>query len=130
MTDATRYNGTVLGKMLVRSEGDGKALDAQEPHIRAMLNFIGITDIEFLAQYWTLLWSERYAELVTYSDNIRQLDFSGDDRPSRRIAMAWRRSSAMTGFLEQLAQQFKRLPQGLFALESTDVPVPSRTAPL
>jgi len=34
----------------------------------------GITDIEFLAQYWTLLWAERYAELVTYSDNIRQLE--------------------------------------------------------
>jgi acyl-coenzyme A thioesterase PaaI-like protein len=25
MTDASRYNGTVLGKMLVRSEGEGKA---------------------------------------------------------------------------------------------------------
>jgi len=59
---------------------------------------------------------------VPRSENIRLLDFSGDDRPSRRIAMAWRRSSAMTGFLEQLAQQFKRLPQGLFALETTDVP--------
>ncbi|MCX2919226.1 DNA-binding transcriptional regulator OxyR [Stenotrophomonas rhizophila] len=59
---------------------------------------------------------------VPRSDNIRLLDFSGDDRPSRRIAMAWRRSSAMTGLLEQLAQQFKRLPQGLLALESTDVP--------
>jgi glutamate-ammonia-ligase adenylyltransferase len=34
----------------------------------------GITDIEFLAQYWTLLWAERYPELVTYSDNIRQLE--------------------------------------------------------
>jgi len=34
----------------------------------------GITDIEFLAQYWTLLWSERHVELVTYSDNIRQLE--------------------------------------------------------
>jgi [glutamine synthetase] adenylyltransferase / [glutamine synthetase]-adenylyl-L-tyrosine phosphorylase len=34
----------------------------------------GITDIEFLAQYWTLLLSERYPELVTYSDNIRQLE--------------------------------------------------------
>ncbi|HET7203975.1 MAG TPA: bifunctional [glutamate--ammonia ligase]-adenylyl-L-tyrosine phosphorylase/[glutamate--ammonia-ligase] adenylyltransferase [Steroidobacteraceae bacterium] len=34
----------------------------------------GITDVEFLAQYWTLSWSERYAELVTYSDNIRQLE--------------------------------------------------------
>ncbi|MEN5206452.1 DNA-binding transcriptional regulator OxyR [Stenotrophomonas sp. TWI700] len=64
---------------------------------------------------------------VPRSDNIRLLDFSGDDRPSRRIAMAWRRSSAMTGFLEQLAQQFKRLPQGLFALESTDVPAAAAT---
>jgi len=34
----------------------------------------GITDIEFLAQYWALLWADRYAELVTYSDNIRQLE--------------------------------------------------------
>ncbi len=34
----------------------------------------GITDIEFLAQYWTLLWAERHPELVTYSDNIRQLE--------------------------------------------------------
>jgi glutamate-ammonia-ligase adenylyltransferase len=34
----------------------------------------GITDIEFLAQYWSLLWAHRHAELVTYSDNIRQLE--------------------------------------------------------
>ena len=34
----------------------------------------GITDIEFLAQYWTLLHAERYPELVTFSDNIRQLE--------------------------------------------------------
>jgi glutamate-ammonia-ligase adenylyltransferase len=34
----------------------------------------GITDVEFLAQYWTLLWSARYSELVTFSDNIRQLE--------------------------------------------------------
>jgi LysR family hydrogen peroxide-inducible transcriptional activator len=57
---------------------------------------------------------------VPRSENIRLLDFQGDDRPSRRIAMAWRRSSAMTGFLEQLAEQFKRLPQGLFSLDSND----------
>jgi LysR family hydrogen peroxide-inducible transcriptional activator len=57
---------------------------------------------------------------VPRSENIRLLDFQGDDRPSRRIVMAWRRSSAMTGFLQQLAQQFKRLPEGLFALENSD----------
>jgi len=34
----------------------------------------GITDIEFLAQYWALKWCDRHPELVTYSDNIRQLE--------------------------------------------------------
>jgi glutamate-ammonia-ligase adenylyltransferase len=34
----------------------------------------GITDIEFLAQYWTLKWSDRYAELVMFPDVIRQLE--------------------------------------------------------
>ncbi len=34
----------------------------------------GITDIEFLAQYWALRWCDRHPELVTYSDNIRQLE--------------------------------------------------------
>ena len=34
----------------------------------------GIADIEFLAQYWTLCWSERYPELVTFPDVIRQLE--------------------------------------------------------
>ncbi len=34
----------------------------------------GIADIEFLAQYWTLQWSERYAELVMFPDVIRQLE--------------------------------------------------------
>jgi glutamate-ammonia-ligase adenylyltransferase len=34
----------------------------------------GITDIEFLAQYWTLKWSDRYAELAMFPDVIRQLE--------------------------------------------------------
>jgi glutamate-ammonia-ligase adenylyltransferase len=34
----------------------------------------GITDIEFLAQYWALRWCNRHPELVTYTDNIRQLE--------------------------------------------------------
>jgi [glutamine synthetase] adenylyltransferase / [glutamine synthetase]-adenylyl-L-tyrosine phosphorylase len=34
----------------------------------------GIADIEFLAQYWTLKWSWRYAELVMFPDIIRQLE--------------------------------------------------------
>ena len=34
----------------------------------------GIADIEFLAQYWTLRWADRHADLVTFPDVIRQLE--------------------------------------------------------
>ncbi|AKC81008.1 oxidative stress transcriptional regulator [Xanthomonas arboricola pv. juglandis] len=54
---------------------------------------------------------------VARSENIRLIRFREDKQPSRRIAMAWRRSSAMTAFLEQLAQLFKELPESLFTLD-------------
>ena len=50
---------------------------------------------------------------VARSDDIRLLPFRAP-APSRRIAMAWRRSSAMAGFLSQLAEVFRTLPPGLF----------------
>jgi glutamate-ammonia-ligase adenylyltransferase len=34
----------------------------------------GLTDIEFLAQYWALHWAVKHAEVVTYTDIIRQLE--------------------------------------------------------
>jgi glutamate-ammonia-ligase adenylyltransferase len=37
----------------------------------------GVADIEFLAQYWTLRWADRYPPLVTWSDTIRQLESVG-----------------------------------------------------
>ena len=49
---------------------------------------------------------------VARSDNIHLLGFS-DSHPSRQIAMVWRKSSAMSGFLQQLAQVFRELPAGL-----------------
>ena len=49
---------------------------------------------------------------VARSENIRLLGFR-DSQPSREIAMVWRRSSAMAGFLQQLAQVFRELPVGL-----------------
>jgi LysR family hydrogen peroxide-inducible transcriptional activator len=49
---------------------------------------------------------------VARSENIRLLGFR-DSQPSRQIAMVWRRSSAMHGFLQQLAQVFRELPDGL-----------------
>jgi LysR family hydrogen peroxide-inducible transcriptional activator len=50
---------------------------------------------------------------VARSHDIHLLSFS-DSTPSRRIAMAWRRSSAMAAFLQQLAQVFRELPAELF----------------
>ncbi|WP_027080694.1 LysR substrate-binding domain-containing protein [Luteimonas mephitis] len=49
---------------------------------------------------------------VARSDNIRLVRFR-DNAPSRRIAMVWRRSSAMAGFLEQLSGVFRQLPADL-----------------
>jgi glutamate-ammonia-ligase adenylyltransferase len=34
----------------------------------------GIADIEFLAQYWALLWAREYPPVATFSDTIRQLE--------------------------------------------------------
>nr|WP_298157004.1 DNA-binding transcriptional regulator OxyR [uncultured Pseudoxanthomonas sp.] len=58
---------------------------------------------------------------VAHSQNIHLLGFS-DSHPSRRIAMVWRKSSAMSGFLQQLAQVFRELPPALF---QPDAPVPA-----
>ncbi len=49
---------------------------------------------------------------VPLSDNLRLLPFR-DPPPSRRLAMVWRRSSAMGGFLATLAGVLRDLPDGL-----------------
>jgi LysR family transcriptional regulator, hydrogen peroxide-inducible genes activator len=64
---------------------------------------------------------------VARSPNIHLLGFS-DSHPSRRIAMLWRRSSAMNGFLLELSRVFSELPAELFS-PSPEIPVagkPSR----
>lgn len=58
---------------------------------------------------------------VARSQNIHLLEFS-DSAPSRRIAMLWRKSSAMSGFLLRLAQVFQQLPQELFMPEASVLP--------
>ena len=64
---------------------------------------------------------------VARSDNIHLLRFS-DSRPSRRIAMVWRRSSAMGDFLLKLAQVFQELPADLFLPSREQHPAgPGRT---
>lgn len=49
---------------------------------------------------------------VPPSPDIRLLGFDGEP-PHRKIAMVWRRSSAMDGFLHKLAGEFRRLPTHL-----------------
>ncbi len=53
---------------------------------------------------------------VAPSPSIRLVPFRKDARgnlPNRRIALVWRRSSAMDGFLHELAAELKTLPAGL-----------------
>ena len=64
---------------------------------------------------------------VARSENIHLLGFR-DSKPSRQIAMVWRRSSAMAGFLQQFAQVFRELPQELFTPTPDLMPAPRRQA--
>ncbi|MFC6840041.1 LysR substrate-binding domain-containing protein [Xanthomonas theicola] len=59
---------------------------------------------------------------VARSENIALVRFRADKQPSRRIAMVWRRSSAMAAFLEQLAALFKALPDGLLTPDAATAP--------
>jgi LysR family hydrogen peroxide-inducible transcriptional activator len=49
---------------------------------------------------------------VAQSENVHLVPFRGDV-PSRRIAMVWRKSSAMTAFLRDLAAILRDLPRAL-----------------
>ncbi len=67
---------------------------------------------------------------VARSDSIRLLPFHESKQPSRRIAMVWRRSSAMGDFLVHLAEVFRDLPGGLLTLADDALPSGRRTAAL
>ena len=54
---------------------------------------------------------------VARSENVQLIGFDSARQPSRRIAMVWRRSSAMGDFLEHLAQLFQTLPPQLLRLD-------------
>jgi LysR family hydrogen peroxide-inducible transcriptional activator len=63
---------------------------------------------------------------VARSPNIHLLGFS-DSHPSRRIAMLWRRSSAMNDFLLELSRVFSELPAELFS-PSPEIPVTAKAS--
>jgi len=58
---------------------------------------------------------------VAKSSDIRLIEFRGHP-PSRRIAMVWRKSSAMSAFLKQLAGIFRDLPRELLDPATTRSP--------
>ncbi|MUV13882.1 DNA-binding transcriptional regulator OxyR [Noviluteimonas gilva] len=60
---------------------------------------------------------------VARSKDIHLIPFR-DSHPSRRIAMVWRKSSAMSAFLERLAEIFRTLPPELFT-PTADLVLPS-----
>lgn len=61
---------------------------------------------------------------VAQAGNLRLIEFRGRS-PSRRIAMLWRKSSALAPFLKRLAQVFRELPP---ALLDPHRPVKTRSA--
>ena len=58
---------------------------------------------------------------VPASDSIRLLPFK-KPAPTRRLALAWRKSSAMSGFLHKLAAVLRDLPPGLLVAPQAEAP--------
>jgi LysR family hydrogen peroxide-inducible transcriptional activator len=54
-------------------------------------------------------------------DGLHLIEFKGH-APSRRIAMVWRKSSAMHAFLQRLAEVFRQLPAELLDAHSAASP--------
>jgi LysR family transcriptional regulator, hydrogen peroxide-inducible genes activator len=57
-------------------------------------------------------------------ENLHLIEFKGHP-PSRRIAMVWRKSSAMGVFLQRLANVFRHLPADLFDAHTAATPMPA-----
>ncbi|OOG63968.1 DNA-binding transcriptional regulator OxyR [Rhodanobacter sp. B04] len=55
-------------------------------------------------------------------ENLHLIEFKGHP-PSRRIAMVWRKSSAMDGFLRRLAAIFQQLPADLLDAHTAATPL-------
>lgn len=65
---------------------------------------------------------------VSASDGVRLLRFR-DATPNRRIALAWRKSSAVGDFLQKLAAVIRDLPRGLLDPRSVLTTPPARRRP-
>ena len=78
----------------------------------------GIVDIEFLVQYLVLLHAHQYPELVTYSDNVRQLQALAEtgilkENTAHRLRRAYLLYRAMTHRLN-LREKSAKVPEDTF----------------
>jgi len=98
-------------RMAGADERDGFRATSLETLRQMVASGVGITLLPMLA----------VQPPVPVSTDIALLPFRGD-APYRRIAMAWRRSSAMAGFLQQLAGEFRKLPPALLKVPTVPPP--------
>ncbi|MDR2872341.1 MAG: LysR family transcriptional regulator [Xanthomonadaceae bacterium] len=91
-----------------RAEFRGTSLETLRQMVAAN---VGITLIPMLAA----------KPPAMHADNVQLLPFT-DATPSRKIAMVWRRTSAMSSFLSELTKTFKNLPAELLAPLSEPTP--------
>ncbi|MHB8912166.1 MAG: LysR substrate-binding domain-containing protein [Lysobacter sp.] len=89
-------------RMAGADERDGFRATSLETLRQMVASGVGITLLPMLA----------VQPPVPVSPDIALLPFR-DDAPHRRIAMVWRRSSAMAAFLQLLAGEFRTLPPAL-----------------
>ena len=89
-------------RMAGADERDGFRATSLETLRQMVASGVGITLLPMLA----------VQPPVPVSTGIALLPFRGD-APHRSIAMVWRRSSAMAGFLQQLAAELRKLPPAL-----------------
>ncbi|AWV08089.1 DNA-binding transcriptional regulator OxyR [Marilutibacter maris] len=89
-------------RMAGADERDGFRATSLETLRQMVASGVGITLLPVLA----------VQPPVPPSPDIRLLRFDSDP-PHRRIAMVWRKSSAMGGFLGKLAEEFRQLPPAL-----------------
>ncbi len=120
--DALRLSDLSHEKLLLLEDGHclrDQALDVCQLAGAGERSEFRATSLETLRQMvaanvgLTLLPTLAVKPPVARSQNIHLLSFQ-DSRPSRQIAMVWRRSSAMSEFLQKLAQVFRELPGELF----------------
>ncbi len=75
----------------------------------------GITDVEFLVQYWVLRWAHEQPELVRWSDNVRQLESLAEcERVPKAVAAR---------LMEAYLAYRRRLHHGILAGEKGLIPI-------